>query len=464
MKEKFDWKSFLKALAVIAIPVALQNLLTTTGSMIDTMMVSSLGELQVGALGMCAQFSSLMFSCYWGFSGGGALFFSQYWGAKDHKGIERSFGMVLVCMGVVALIFCGASTCTPQLIMKVYTDKVAIQQVGVEYLRIVGFAYPLQILSVALGTLLRSTERVKISLVSSIISVATNIVFNYLLIFGKFGFPQMGIRGAAAATVIAGLVNVGVTYLFCLVNKYNFVFHFRNHFRWDKLHTKEFFVKCAPVIANELGIGIGNMIINIVLGRQSEQFIAALAVFRTFEGLVISFFVGFSGAAAVLVGKPVGSGHLHEAFARAKRMVYICMGCTFTVCVSIFAMHTPLLHLMSLEGESFKICTMLILIYCVAATIRMSNWCQNDIYRSGGDAAFGSIIETAAMFIMLVPLVCLTGLVWKAPYYIVFMMCFVDEPIRFIIMQKHMYSGKWIKPVTPQGKEALREFGIRGSE
>ena len=105
MHERFDWKDFLRRLAVIAIPVALQNLLTTTGSMIDTMMIAPLGENTVGAIGLCAQYSSLMCSGYWGFVGGGMLFIAQYWGAKDDEGINRAYGLTLTCMMSVALIF-----------------------------------------------------------------------------------------------------------------------------------------------------------------------------------------------------------------------------------------------------------------------------------------------------------------------------------------------------------------------
>lgn len=94
-KTRFAWKQFLKNLAIIAIPVALQNMLTTTGSMIDTIMIAPLGETTVGAVGLCAQFSSLMFAGYWGFFGGGMLFFSQYWGAQDDDGIDHSYGLTL---------------------------------------------------------------------------------------------------------------------------------------------------------------------------------------------------------------------------------------------------------------------------------------------------------------------------------------------------------------------------------
>ena len=130
----FDWKDFLRRVAVIAVPVAMQNLLTTTGSMIDTMMIASLGQTQIGAVGLCAQFSSLMFSCYWGFVGGGMLFFSQYWGAKDDQGINRSYGLTLTCMMTVAFIFCGLATLAPEAVMRLYTDKESIRQVGTEYL------------------------------------------------------------------------------------------------------------------------------------------------------------------------------------------------------------------------------------------------------------------------------------------------------------------------------------------
>ena len=172
---RFDWKDFLSKVAVIAIPVALQNLMTTTGSMIDTMMIASLGQTEVGAVGLCAQFSSLMFSGYWGFVGGGMLFFSQYWGAKDHRGINRSYGLTLTCMMTVAFIFCFLALFFPDAIMRLYTDKPAIQFVGAEYLRIVGFAYPLMVFSMAMAALLRCTEKVRIPLYGSICAVIVNV-------------------------------------------------------------------------------------------------------------------------------------------------------------------------------------------------------------------------------------------------------------------------------------------------
>ena len=202
-KTRFAWKQFLKNLAIIAIPVALQNMLTTTGSMIDTMMIAPLGETTVGAVGLCAQFSSLMFAGYWGFFGGGMLFFSQYWGAQDDDGIDHSYGLTLTCMMIVGLTFGAFAIFAPETVMKLYTDKESIQVIGAEYLRIIGFGYPVQVFSMAMSALLRSTERVRIPLFASIASVASNIFLNWVFIYGKFGLPEMGVRGAALATVLS---------------------------------------------------------------------------------------------------------------------------------------------------------------------------------------------------------------------------------------------------------------------
>lgn len=457
-KNVFDWSDLIKNVAVIAIPVALQNLLSTTGSMIDTMMISSLGEKFVAAVGLCGQFSFLMFSCYWGFVGGGCLFFSQYWGAKDHKGISKSYGITLTCMMTVALIFAILGICVPELVLKLYTDKQSIQEIGVSYLRIVAWAYPLQVMAVGMSSLLRCTERVRIPLYASIASVATNTFLNWVLIFGNLGFPAFGVEGAAIATIISAIVNVIVIGICAICTKYPYLFRIREFFNWDKEFLFIYIKKCFPIICNELLIGVGNMFINIILGHQIEEAIAAVAVFRTIEGMVIGFFAGFSSASSVLVGKAVGSGETKQAYDRAIRIVYLCQATILIVVILLFVFHSPLLHIMNLNGLSFDIATGTIIIYGIACVLRMGNWTQNDTYRSAGDATFGTILEIIFMYALVLPSLIITNYVLKSPFLVVFAMCYIDEPIRYILMQHHMYSAKWIKPVTPEGKKGLIEF------
>ena len=458
IKETFNWKEFIKQICVIAIPVALQNLLTTTGSMVDTMMISSLGQNELGAVGLCAQFSSLMFSGYWGFVGGGMLFISQFWGAKDNDGVNRAYGLTLTCMMIVATIFCGMAVLFPESVMRLYTDKKDIQAIGVEYLRIVGFSYILMVFSMAMAVLLRCTERVRIPLYGSIVSVAMNIFFNWVLIFGNLGFPKMGVKGAALATLLAQCFNIAVIIILAKKNKHPFLFAFKAHFSGRKGLTSEYFKKCFPIIMNEVLIGVGNMMINIVMGRQTNDAIAALALFRTIEGLIIGFFAGFSNASSILVGKEVGAGNLETAYKRAWRIVYLCQGFIATVGVLLILLHSPILTLANLEGESFTIGTQFIVIFAIFAIIRMGNWTQNDTFRSAGEAVYGTVLEIAFMWLMVVPAVWISGMVIGAPTFIVFICCYIDEPIRYVLMQIHLHNGKWVKPVTPEGRAALKEF------
>ncbi len=452
--------NLIKLVSIIAIPVALQNLLSSTGSMLDTMMIGSLGETSVAAVGLCAQFSVLMFSSYWGFAGGGVLFISQHYGNKDHDGIKRAYGMMISCMMIMAFIFACLALLTPEFVMSIYTDKADIREVGVRYFRIIGFAYPLEVLSIGMSVLLRCIEHVKIPLYASIVSVCVNVFLNWVLIYGNLGMPMLGVSGAAIATLIAAFVNVVFLYVMAKVKGCEYLFDIRGHFKWSRESLPLFVKKCFPIICNELAMGISGFIVNIVLGHQVSEGIAALAVFRTIEGLIIGFFSGFSNASSVLVGTCVGAGKHFEALSRAKRIVYMCQFSIFVLIVIVIAIHEPLLRMMSLSGESLRIGTGLLIIYGVACVIRMGNWTMNDTYRASGDTITGTVLEIVFMYVLVIPTVLIAAYKFKASFLTIFALCYIDEPIRYVIMQIHMYSGKWIRPVTKEGKESLEKFRL----
>ena len=198
MKKGFSWKPFLASVLAIALPVALQNLLTNTGSIVDTMMIAVLGEQTVAAVGLCQQFSILVFCCYWGFVSGGMMFISQYFGAQDEEGLERAYGlMVTLCMAV-AMAACVLSVLFPETVMGIYTDKDSIRAIGVDYVRIVGFSFPFNAFSACTAALLRATGRPRYPLYSSILSVFVNVALNWVLIGGHLGFPALGVSKPSA--------------------------------------------------------------------------------------------------------------------------------------------------------------------------------------------------------------------------------------------------------------------------
>lgn len=453
-----NWKEFLKIVIAIALPIACQNFLTTTASMVDTIMIGSQGELSVAAVGICSQISSLFFSSYFGFAGGALLFFSQYWGAGDKEGINRTFGLSLVCMLAVALLFGGAAVTNPGFLLGIYTDKKNIIEVGIPYIRIVGFAYPLQVLAQIVSFLMRSTERVKAPLISSIAALITNFILNWILIYGRFGMPKMGAAGAAVGTLVSGMVNLLILLCFLLKDKKTLTLRLRLMFDWRRGFSGNYLKKCFPIICNELFYGIGQMLINIVIGHQSESAIAAMAAFRVLEGFVFAFFGGLADAGTVVVGKEVGAGHHMKGYQYVKGFAILCPAVTFVIVLVCLIFNQPLLGLFGLGAEALGYGKYMLLIYLAAGTIRTCNYIMNCCYRAGGEATFGTVLEVGCLFVVSVPATWIAGMVLHLPFLAVFAFVYTDELIRLVFEVWYTKSGKWIKPVTEEGKRTLEQF------
>ena len=455
---KFEWRSFFRAVITLALPISLQNLLSTTASMVDTIMIGSQGELDVAAVGICSQITSLFFSSYFGFAGGALLFFAQYWGAKDIKGINRTFGISLLCMLVVALLFGGTAVTNPALLLRIYTDKSNIIQIGIPYIRIVGFSYPVTVLVLIMNFLLRSTERVKAPLVCSIVGLIVNFCLNWTLIYGRFGLPAMGAAGAAVGTLASSLVNFILLLILLLRDQETMRLRLKDMFGWGDMFIGTYLKKCLPIICNELFYGIGQMLINIVIGRQSESAIAAMAAFRVLEGFVFAFFGGLADASSVVVGKEIGAGNHMKGYQSMKAFSILCPVITFTICGIGLIFNRPLLSLFGLGEEALFYGKYMIAIYLAAGTVRTCNYIMNSCYRAGGEAVFGTVLEVSCLFLISVPATWVAGMILKLPFLAVFAFLYTDELIRLIFELRYTISGKWVKPVTEEGKATLGGF------
>jgi putative MATE family efflux protein len=400
----------------------------------------------------------LLFAGYFGFCNGGTIFFAQYWGAGDEEGICNAYGLTLVCMMLVGLLFGSLAVFVPEVILSIYTDKENIRAAALPYLRIVGFSYPLQTLSMAISSLLRSIEKVKIPLFASIAALLTNAFLNAVLIFGLLGFPRMGAPGAAIGTVCAGLVNILILYLYCLRDKGSFNTRVRDHYRWTRAFVKQFFTKISYVVCNELLYGLGQLFLNIIIGRQAAAGISAMAVFRVLEGFIFTFFGGLANASSVMVGKKIGAGEHVEGYTDAKRFILLCPMITLTICLIILLVRLPLLGLFGLGDEARGYAMGMLLIYTVTGTIRTCNYISNNIFRAGGESVFGTVVETAGLFLISVPAAALAGFVFHWPFLAVFFMLFLDEFLRLPLILWYMKSGRCVKPVTNSGKSALGAF------
>jgi hypothetical protein len=190
----------------------------------------------------------------------------------------------------------------------------------------------------------------------------------------------------------------------------------------------------------------------------SAAAIAAIAIYRTIEGLVIAFFGGFSSAASVIVGKDVGAGHHMRGYRNAVASSILCPAVTFCICLVLFLVNQPTLRLFGLESEALFYGKYMLLIYLVAGSIRTCNYITNNCFRVGGESLFGAIMDLVCLFCLSVPATWIAGMVFDLPFLAVFAFVYMDEPIKLFFMSRYARSGKWVKPVTEAGRAALPAF------
>ena len=455
---KFDYKSFFSAVFTLALPIALQNILSTTASMVDTIMIGSAGELAVAAVGLCAQITSLFISCYYGFAGGAILFFAQYWGAKDDKGVNKTFGLSALLLTLIAVIFGGICVLKPNLILSLYTDKQSIIDIGVPYIRIVGFSYPVTVIVLIINFFFRTTERVKIPFLCSVVGFCVNFTLNWLLIYGRFGLPKMGAAGAAIGTLASSLVNLVLLLIFLKKDTADIRLHRKQMIAWGNGFVFTFLKKCFPIVCNECLYGVGQMLINIVVGHQSESAIAAMAAFRVLEGFVIAFFCGLQDATAVVVGKDVGAGAHERAYKNTIGYAILCPAITFTLVGTMLIFNRPLYGLFGLGAQAMEYGRYMLMIYLFAGTSRCCNNIMSNCYRAGGEPVFTTVVEITGLFLLSVLSTWAAGMIFHLPFPAVFACIYTDEAIRLACEIWYTKSCRWIKPVTEEGKKALPQF------
>lgn len=454
-------RDFYREMVRIGLPIAIQGLLTSSLSFIDSLMIGSLGEAALAAVGAAGQFGGLLFGFYWGLCCGGTMFIAQYHGIKDEDGIRRAYGLTATCMMAVALVFAVLACFMPEWIMSIYAKDEAVRELGVRYLRIVGVAYLFQTMSMALSSVLSSTERVNLPLFASIASIVTNTGLNFLLIYGNWGAPKLGVEGAAIASIAAAVVNLAVLMAVCIKQRNIAVTHISRMFRWSGDFVRDYFVKSSPLVINETLYSLAVLVVNIVYGRQGAGNMAAVSIFRTIEGLTFAFFRGLSSSSSVMVGKRVGAGELDEAAQFSRWFVALCPMFSFVVCAGIVLARGPLMSLFDISDAVRNTVTQILLAYMILGPMRHTNYMQVGIYRAGGESRMGMFMEVGGIWLITVPMVLLTGFALEVPFIIVFISSMIEEVVKLPIELKYLFSLKWIKPVTEQGMAAKAAMEAR---
>ena len=291
-KEHLD-RQFYKTVLTIAIPVVLQNLISIGLNMADTIMIGKLGVDELAAVGTANRlyfvFSSLCFGIY----SGASVYVSQYWGVKDIKNIRRTLGIDIILGGGMALLFTTIAIFAAPQVLGLFSSDPRVIELGTEYLHIVAISYFFTSMSFAINFNCRAIHMLKVPTAINTLALVINLVFNYLLIFGKFGFPKLGVKGAALATLLARLVEFILMYLCVYLQKgHPLAAKIRELFSFDRELFTRVLKTSLPVIVSEGGWSLGNSVYYIAYGMLGASALAVVQVASTVNDLFQILFFG----------------------------------------------------------------------------------------------------------------------------------------------------------------------------
>ena len=447
------WKDkiFLKAMMAIALPIALQNLITSSLNMVDTLMISSLGEASIAAVGLANQIFFFYTIINFGIHSGSSIFISQYWGKEDVKNIRRILGISLFLTTIAGIVFTIGGFFFPRVLMNIFTNEEEVVRLGAQYLKMVSLSYLITGISFAYSIALRSTGRPKVPMMISGISFITNTFFNYILIFGKLGMPALGVKGAAIGTLIARIVEI--IFLFYIVYRDigPLSATIKELLDWNKEFIKKYIDTISPVVLNEAFWSLGQIMYSIAYARIGKEATAAVQLTMTIQNIFFVLVRGLANACAVMIGNKIGRGESQEEiYDYALKFLSISL-VTGLVLGAIMAL-TPDITLRifrNLDPEVYRSAKLLLIF--MGSTFFLRSYTSTAIVgvlRGGGDTKYSMYLEMGAVWLIGVPLGFLGSLVFKYPVYIVYLLVSLEELFKFIVSIPRITSKKWIKKLT----------------
>ncbi len=457
-------KPFWKVTLRLALPIALQNVLTSSFALVDTMMVSRLGDLSLSAVGMAGQWGWLVNLLSFGICSGMAMFVSQYWGVRDIKSIRRTLGMGLMMCLILSGIFMTVALIAPEAIIWCFNKDVNVIAVGSRYLRIACLSYPAVALTFVMSNLLRGTEEVMLPLGVSIVTVIINAVANYTLIFGKFGFPELGVTGAAIGTLISSWLGPILILLFSLKSKNLLIGPMKELTAFTKTHLKEFLRRSLPVVFNEGLWALGMIVLNVIYANMGYEYYAGMTIFKTFADLAFAFYAGLGNACVVMVGKSVGRGLIRRVIEDSTRFTVLVTLAGLVIGGLTILFRHPLISIFG-TGDNLSTVTLstalAVTLFCsIEVVIRNIPYVLIvGVFRSGGDTVTGMYMDIGGLWLRAIPGALLAAYVFHAPFIVVVMIAYLADDIpKAISCIRHFLSRRWLKPVTEEGKAGLLAF------
>ncbi len=442
-------KSFYKKVAVIAAPIALQQLVISSLNMVDVFMISSLSNESIAGVGGANKLYFMFNLFLFGMSSGSAILTAQYWGAKDYKSIKQVYGITLTFGMVISLIFGVLALLVPEWVMHFFSGDAGVIREGAAYLRWVGFSYFFNAVSFATVFTLRSTKEVKLPLLVSIVAIGLNTILNWVLIFGHFGLPALGVVGAAIATLLSRVLEMLILLIMCNRRKLAPSGRLSEIFSYPLELVKKYIVIAGPAVVNEVVWSSGVTMYAVVFGKMGTEVMSAMTIYQTIEQMAFVLIIGLSNSAAIILGNTLGKGDLTKAYQEAIEFIKLGVAIALflavlvvllaEVTVGLFPL-TPTVHLYVVRS-----------LYVMAAALlprTLNTITVVGILRSGGDTFFTALIDGLGVWVVAVPLAFLTGLYLKWDIWFVVAAISMEEVVKVVLTLWRTFSKKWMRNLT----------------
>lgn len=449
LNSRQEKRHFYKLVASLVLPMALQNLINVGVTSADVIMLGKVGETALSASSLAGQVLFVMTLVFFGLTSGAAVLTAQYWGKKDIGAIERVLGFSMKIALIVSVLFMAAALAFPGPIMHIFTSEEKVVAEGISYLRIVAFSYVFIGITVVYLNIMRSVERVIISTVVYSMSLVINIVLNGVFIFGLFGLPAMGIRGAALATLIARIAEFVVVLIYSKKINRQVCFRMKYLFGTDQLLVKDFFVYALPVLVNELLWGLGISTVTAVIGHLGSTVVAANSVAQVMRQLALVVSFGVANATAIMIGKVIGEGKPEYAKAYGGRFVRLSI-CVGVAGAGVVLLISPLVRsflTLTPQAKEYLRLMMFVMAYYIISQSFNTTMIVG-VFRGGGDTRFGLLVDAATLWCVAIPFGALAAFVWKLPPIPVYMILTCDELLKIPMGIWRYRSYKWIQNVT----------------
>jgi putative MATE family efflux protein len=435
----------------IAIPIIIQQLMFSGLNMLGVVLVGQKGEASVAAVGLAGQIAFLLNLVHFGIISGAAMFTAQFWGRRDVPNLRRVLGLCLMLAVLASIIFFALSQLWPSQILRIYSKDLAVIALGTDYIRTFSWTFIFFAITFSYAFVMRSTGDVKTPTTISVLALIISTFLSYSLIFGRFGFPELGIQGAAIAAVIARFLECVALLIVIYLGKSPVAASIRELTDFDRKFLSRVIQPMLPVILNELFWALGITTYNIIYGRMGTASYAAMNIVSTIEQMAFVIFIGISNATSVLVGNRIGAGREDEAYVYAGRSLGLGIVGGLLIGLLLQLIKVPVLSLYNVSSDVIVNAGYVINVVTFFLWMRVNNMTiVVGVLRAGGDTRFSLFLDGIIIWLVGVPMAYLGANVFHFPVYLVYLCAMSEEVTKWFLGMARYRSRKWINNLAAQ--------------